>query len=113
VLRGNMIALPIGDAFLYVESIYIQAVEARMPQLKKVVLAMGNRLIYRDSFDQALNELTAGAPAAAAASPAAAAAPSPTERLPSLADRLRRLREQAQQLVRELEAVEKEAERKK
>jgi uncharacterized membrane protein (UPF0182 family) len=61
VLRGNIIALPIGDGFLYVESIYIQATEARMPQLKKIVLAMGNRLIYRDTFEQALEELTAGA----------------------------------------------------
>jgi len=47
VLRGNIIALPVTGGFLYVESIYIQASEARMPQLKKVVLAMGDRLIYR------------------------------------------------------------------
>ncbi len=117
VLRGNMIALPVGDAFLYVESIYIQAVEARMPQLKKVVLAMGSRLIYRDTFDQALAELTAGGappPRAAEASTAPAAAPAaarPPE-LPSLAERLRRLREQAQQLVRELETIEREAGKK-
>ena len=41
-----------------------------MPQLKKVVLAMGNRLIYRDTFGEALAELTggpaSGAPALAA-----------------------------------------------
>ena len=40
------------DGFLYVESIYIQANEARMPQVKKVVLAMGDRLIYRDTFQR-------------------------------------------------------------
>ena len=111
VLRGNMIALPVGDGFLYVESVYIQAVEARMPQLKKVVLAMGNRLIYRDTFEQALSELTSGAPAARA-SPAAAATPSPPaaagQALPALADRLRRLREQAEVLARELLLIEKE-----
>ena len=61
VLRGNIISLPVTGGFLYVESIYIQANEARMPQLKKVVLAMGDRLIYRDNFDQALAELTGGA----------------------------------------------------
>jgi uncharacterized membrane protein (UPF0182 family) len=49
----------VSGGFLYVESIYIQATEARMPQLKKVVLAMGNRLIYRDTFGEALAELTA------------------------------------------------------
>ena len=39
-----MLVLPVGNTFLYVEPIYIQATEARMPQLKKVVLAMGNTL---------------------------------------------------------------------
>src|SRR6202035_3991277 len=73
VLRGNVIALPVTGGFLYVESIYIQAAEARMPQLKKVVLAMGDRLIYRDTFEQALAELT-GAPATA--QPAVSAATS-------------------------------------
>src|SRR5229473_1717752 len=34
VLRGSIIALPVSGGFLYVESIYIQATEARMPQLK-------------------------------------------------------------------------------
>lgn len=115
VLRGNLIALPFSDAFLYVESIYIQATEARMPQLKKVVLAMGNRLIYRDTFDQALAELTSGAvPTRGAERGAAAPAPAPApasadQRLPALAERLRRLREQAGKLVEEIEAIEKEA----
>ena len=40
VLRGQMLVLPVGNTFLYVDPIYIQATEARMPQLKKVVLAM-------------------------------------------------------------------------
>lgn len=113
VHRGNIIALPVGEGFLYVESIYIQATEARMPQLKKVVLAMGNRLIYRDTFDQALAELTGEEGLPRRAEPAAvSAAPArrPAEpQVPALAERLRRLREQAMQLVRELEAIEKQA----
>ncbi len=80
VLRGNIIALPVTGGFLYVESIYIQANEARMPQLKKVVLAMGDRLIYRDTFDEALADLTGTpAPSPASTQPSAeqAAAPHP------------------------------------
>ena len=61
VLRGQMLVLPVGNTFLYVDPIYIQATEARMPQLKKVVLAVGNRLIYADTYDQALAQLTGGA----------------------------------------------------
>jgi uncharacterized membrane protein (UPF0182 family) len=57
VLRGQMIVLPIEDTFLYVEPIYIQSSQARMPQLKKVVVAMGNTIIYRDTYEQAMADL--------------------------------------------------------
>jgi uncharacterized protein len=116
VLRGNIIALPVTAGFLYVESIYIQAGEARMPQLKKVVLAMGDRLIYRDTFDEALTELTgnpaASSPALAAA--ASAAAPvSAAQDTAALAERLSHLRDQAEQLAHELATLEKETQKKK
>jgi uncharacterized protein len=54
VLRGQVLVLPIENSFLYVEPIYIQASGARMPQLKKVALAMGNHLAYADTYNQAL-----------------------------------------------------------
>jgi uncharacterized protein len=117
VLRGNIIALPVTAGFLYVESIYIQAGEARMPQLKKVVLAMGDRLIYQDTFVEALAELTGGpaphGPALPAAASAAAPAPAVTAQdTGALAERLSRLRHQAEQLARELETLEKETRKK-
>ena len=119
VLRGNMIALPVSDGFLYVESIYIQAVEARMPQLKKIVLARGNRLIYRDTFEEALAELTGGdgAPRAQPTAVASTAAPAPTSQQapgvsPVLTERLQKLQKQAQQLVEEIQAIQKEAAKK-
>ena len=114
VLRGNIIALPVSGGFLYVESIYIQATEARMPQLKKVVLAMGDRLIYRDTFNEALAELTGGTGLPEPALPAAAPASAATgQNLPALTERLSRLREQAEQLARELGTLEKETQKKK
>jgi uncharacterized membrane protein (UPF0182 family) len=119
VVRGNIISLPVTGGFLYVESIYIRATEARMPQLKKVVLAMGDRLIYRDTFDEALADLTGGAvpakaaPGTSAPSQAAAApAPSPASEIPALADRVRQIRDQAEQLVKELDQLQKDAGKK-
>ena len=113
VLRGNIIALPVTGGFLYVESIYIQATEARMPQLKKVVLAMGDRLIYRDTFDEALAELMGEQPPVRATATTVATTPTPAQspggNIPALAERLRRLRDEAEQLARELEALEKDA----
>ena len=119
VVRGNIISLPVTGGFLYVESIYIRATEARMPQLKKVVLAMGDRLIYRDTFDQALAELTGGAVpprtapgAAASAQTAAAPGPAPSNEIPALAERVRQIRDQAEQLVKELDQLQKDTGKK-
>ena len=121
VLRGDIIALPVGESFLYVESIYIQAETARMPQLKKVVLAMGNRLIYEDSFEEALRELSSGDDVYLAASQTDSRqtpvemGQTKTERgssavsqqyLRGITVRVRKLRQQARQLARELEEME-------
>ena len=116
VLRGSIVALPVTGGFLYVESIYIQATEARMPQLKKVVLAMGDRLIYRDTFDEALAELTGGQAPLRPTPTTVATTPPPAQgaggNMPALAERLRHLRDEAEQLARELEALEKETVKK-
>jgi uncharacterized membrane protein (UPF0182 family) len=73
VLRGQTLVLPIDNSFLYVEPIYIQAQQASMPQLKKVAIAMGNRLAYADTYEQALQDLiaqtTAGVTRSEAATP--------------------------------------------
>jgi uncharacterized membrane protein (UPF0182 family) len=125
VLRGHTLVLPINETFLYVEPIYIQSQQARMPQLKKVVLAMGNRLVYRDTYDEALAEL-AGTAIEAPVAPASAAAPAETSaapppqagkpaadaRMQTVRDHLRRYRELASQgkwaeAGRELEALER------
>jgi hypothetical protein len=76
VLRGQMLVLPVEKTFLYVEPIYIQASQAKMPQLKKVALAMGNNLVYADTYGQALAQLAGEklptTPEATAAAPAPA-----------------------------------------
>ncbi|HVA67651.1 MAG TPA: UPF0182 family protein [Elusimicrobiota bacterium] len=57
VVRGNTRVLPVGDTFLYVEPIYIQATQAKLPELKKIVLGVGDRLAYSDTLSQAIAEL--------------------------------------------------------
>jgi len=121
VLRGQMLVLPVGNTFLYVDPIYIQATEARMPQLKKVVLAVGNRLIYADTYDQALEQLTGAARELVTRATtetqtgkpgAGAAVATPGDpRLQQVREHLRRYRELASQgkwsdAGRELEAIE-------
>ena len=57
VLRGQTLVLPTDNTFLFVAPIYIQAAQARMPQLEKVVLMAGNNLVYADTYSQALRNL--------------------------------------------------------
>src|SRR3970040_2900486 len=54
VIRGNMIVIPIGQSHLYVERIYLQAEQGRLPEMKRVILASGHRL--------ALESTVSGAP---------------------------------------------------
>jgi uncharacterized protein len=75
VIRGTTLVLPVGNTFVYVEPIYIQATQARLPELKKVVLAAGNRIVYADNLPEAIAQLAQ--PEAGTAQVAAAATPSP------------------------------------
>jgi uncharacterized membrane protein (UPF0182 family) len=108
---------------LYVEPLYIQASEARMPQLKKVIVAIGNTLIYRDTYEQALGDLgtlmqggvaeTVKQPVAAAAVRSAPGEPRLDSLKESIRNRLLRSRELLSQgkwaeAGRELDAIEAE-----
>jgi uncharacterized protein len=70
VLRGQMLVLPVDNTFLYIEPLFLQSSQTRMPQMKRVVIAMGNTLIYRDTYEQALSDLTALSSGSALAAPA-------------------------------------------
>jgi uncharacterized membrane protein (UPF0182 family) len=128
VLRGQMLVLPIGDTFLYIEPIYIQASEAPQPQLKKVAIVMGNRVFYTDTYEQALLQLNAfmqgiAAPGAAPGSvpqvavAAPPGAPGADLKVESIRQHLRRYRDLAGQgrwaeAGKELEAIELEVSRR-
>ena len=57
VRRGHLLVIPIGRSLLYVEPIYLQAVNSPMPELRLVVLATQDRLAYGANFDEALSNL--------------------------------------------------------
>jgi uncharacterized membrane protein (UPF0182 family) len=80
VLRSQILTLPIDQTFLFVAPIYIQASQARMPQLKKVALVWGNTLVYEDTYEQALRAMEAiqkGRPIPAATTTSEVTAPTP------------------------------------
>lgn len=54
VIRGNLLVIPIGQALLYVEPLYLQAETGRLPELKRVIVSSGDRVIMADTLDEAL-----------------------------------------------------------
>jgi uncharacterized membrane protein (UPF0182 family) len=57
VRRGTLLVIPIGRTLLYAEPIYLQAERSPMPELRLVVLALQDRLVYAPTFESALAAL--------------------------------------------------------
>jgi len=61
VRRGALLVIPTGRALLYAQAIYLQAERSPMPELRLVVLALQDRLVYAPTFEGALAALFGGA----------------------------------------------------
>ena len=91
VIRGNLLAIPVGETFIYVEPVYLEAIQeesqmsptstpqsgagsksqrasalsprleesraASLPELKRVIVAFGNRLVMEENLDKALSNI--------------------------------------------------------
>ena len=55
VIRGNLLMIPIGESFLFIEPIYLQAESSRIPELKRVMVANGNNIALEPTFQRALD----------------------------------------------------------
>jgi uncharacterized membrane protein (UPF0182 family) len=93
VIRGNLLAIPVSDSFIYVEPIYLEAelepqreaqaapppkggqsqkqqstrparqgitTTAALPELKRVIVALGSRVAMEKKLDQALSRVLGG-----------------------------------------------------
>jgi len=59
VVLGNLIIIPLADyKLLYVQPVYLQATVGKMPELKRVIVSLGENLGYGSSFEDALTKLT-------------------------------------------------------
>ena len=57
-IRGNLLVLPVGSSFVYVEAIFVQATStSRIPELQRVILATQGRVVMTDSFEKSLDAL--------------------------------------------------------
>jgi hypothetical protein len=60
VIRGNVLAIPVGKTLIYVEPIYLQSETAAYPELRLVAVMHGDKLSYASNFDEALRGLYSG-----------------------------------------------------
>ncbi|MCF8335983.1 MAG: UPF0182 family protein, partial [Bacteroidales bacterium] len=62
VIRGNVLAIPVGETLMYVEPIYLQSETAAYPELRLVCIMHGDNLSYAASFEEALEGIFRGQP---------------------------------------------------
>jgi uncharacterized protein len=60
VVRGNLLVIPLEDALLYVQPLYIQAQSSPLPELKRVIVASTGAVVMSDRLDTALAALGQG-----------------------------------------------------
>jgi uncharacterized membrane protein (UPF0182 family) len=54
VIRGNLIVIPIDNSFLYVEPVYLIAEGINIPQLKRIIVIHGDKVVMEPTLEQAL-----------------------------------------------------------
>lgn len=90
VIRGHLLVIPIGASTLYVEPIYLQAETSKMPELKRVVVASGNRVIMEPTLEEGLAKLfvtdgSQGSPGGSVVSPSVVTGTAGTTARPAVA----------------------------
>ncbi len=81
IVRGQLLVIPVGDAIIYVEPLYLQSEGLAFPELKKVILADGSNVVMADSVGEGLTMLLEGS-----APPGATGASGDSQETPSLGD---------------------------
>ena len=57
VIRGNLMVVPVEESLIYVEPIYLQATQSKLPELKRVIFSYGDRVVMNETLPQAISTL--------------------------------------------------------
>ena len=119
VIRGNLLALPIGGNFLYVEPIYLQSDKVgSIPEMKRVVLAYQDKLVMTDNLGAALTELfgegapqptTPGQSTPVPTAPVQVQTPAVTPNMTSVIDQMNQIRALLDNLETQLKGLQGDA----
>lgn len=87
VIRGNLLVIPIEQAILYVEPIYLRAEQGELPELRRVIVAYGDQVVMEPTLEEALNAVFGKLPSdpATPTESSPSRSPIPSQTLPSAA----------------------------
>jgi len=57
VIRGNLLVIPIKDSLLYVEPLFLQAEQSKIPELRRVIVAQGDKIAMEPTLELALEKI--------------------------------------------------------
>jgi uncharacterized protein len=113
VIRGELMVIPIEEALIYVQPLYLRAEGGRIPELKRVIVAFNNQVVMEETLDEALGVLFAGLPPSPLIDPDAPVRTPPVDPVPVPsppgvtpdADVMRQMNEQFERARREIERL--------
>lgn len=62
VRMGNLLVLPMGNSLLYVRPMYVLATANKVPELQRVIVVSGNRVVIANTLADALTSMFGSAP---------------------------------------------------
>ncbi|MDA8060645.1 MAG: UPF0182 family protein [Nitrospiraceae bacterium] len=63
VVRGTLLIIPVAGTLLYVEPLYLEATsQGALPELRRVIVSMGDRVVMRKTLSEAINALFENSP---------------------------------------------------
>lgn len=101
VSSGNLLVVPIESSLLYVMPVYLESTTTKIPELKRVIVSLGNKISMQPTLADALSDVvgqqvSAPSPTAKpAAGKASAAKPSPAVPSTAASQEVKRLIDQA------------------
>ncbi|HXH59869.1 MAG TPA: UPF0182 family protein [Fimbriimonadaceae bacterium] len=57
IVPGNLLVIPIGSSLLYVKPLFLESKSRPIPELRKVILGLQNKVVVADTYDEALAEI--------------------------------------------------------
>ncbi len=71
VIRGELLVIPIEESLIYVQPLFLRASGGSIPEMKRVIVSSGDRVVMGETLDQALDAMFGnGAPAPVTQAPA-------------------------------------------